>query len=77
MAEPEISFRHGPCSAAIFVNTVQKGDETIKVRSVVFQKSFQDEKGHWQTTSTLNVNDIPKATLVLNKAYEYLTSNIK
>jgi hypothetical protein len=31
-----------------------------------------DKEGNWQTTSSLRVGDIPKATLVLNKAYEYL-----
>ena len=75
MGQPEITFRHGPCSAAIFLNEYERGDETFKVRSVAFQKRYRDKNGDWQATSSLQVNDIPKAILVLQKSFEYLTSN--
>ena len=75
MSQPEIVFRHGPCSAAIFVNEIQRGEASFKLRSVVFQRRYLDEKGNWQSTNSLRVNDIPKAVLVLNKSFEYLTSN--
>ena len=75
MAQPEITFRHGPCSASVFQNEYNRGDEKLLIRSVSFQRRYQDREGDWQTTSSLNVNDIPKAVLVLNKAYEFLTSN--
>jgi hypothetical protein len=75
MAQPEITFRHGPCSASVFQNEYDKDDETFTVRSVSFQRRYLDKVGEWQTTNSLKVNDIPKAVLVLNKAYEFLTSN--
>ena len=75
MPQPEIVFRHGPCSAAIFVNEYQRGEQTFTVRTVAFQKRYRDAKGEWQATSSLHVNDIPKAVLVLQKSFEYLTSN--
>ena len=75
MAQPEITFRHGPCSASVFQNEYNRGDEKLLIRSVSFQRRYQDREGDWQTTSSPNVNDIPKAVLVLNKAYEFLTSN--
>ena len=75
MSHPEIVFRHGACSASIFVNEHSRGEERFTVRTVVFQRRYKDQNGEWQSTSGLNVNDIPKATLVLTKAYEYLTSN--
>ncbi len=75
MADPEIVFRHGPCSVSVFSNKVEKGDQTFNVRSVSFQKTYMDKDGHWQTTTNLKVNDIPKAVLVLNKAFEFLTAN--
>lgn len=75
MAQPEITFRHGPCSASVFENAYERGDEKFSVRSVSFQRSYRDKDGNWHTTSSLKVNDIPKAVLVLNKAYEFLTSN--
>jgi hypothetical protein len=75
MAQPEITFRHGPCSASVFENEYNRGEDSFSVRSVSFQRRYQDKDGNWQTTNSLKVNDIPKAVLVLNKAYEFLTSN--
>ena len=75
MSQPEITFRHGPCSASVFVNEYERGEETFTVRNVVFQRRYQDKEGNWQTTNSLKVNDIPKAVLVLQKCYEFLTSN--
>ena len=75
MAQPEITFRHGLCSASIFENEYKRGEEAFTVRTVSFQRSYLDREGNWQTTNSLKVNDIPKAVLVLNKAYEFSTSN--
>ena len=75
MSQPEITFRHGLCSASIYEQEFERGEEKFTVRSVTFQRSYLDKDGNWQTTNSLKVNDIPKAVLVLNKAYEFLTSN--
>jgi len=77
MAQPEITFRHGPCSASVFENEYERGDHKFAVRNVSFQRRYQDKDGNWQTTTSLKINDIPKAVLVLNKAYEFLTSNVQ
>ena len=74
MAQPEITFRHGLCSASIFENEYKRGEESFTARTVSFQRSYLDKEGNWQRTNSLKVNDIP-AVLVLNKAYEFLTSN--
>lgn len=75
MAQPDIVFKHGACNAAIFSKEVTRGERTFQVRSVSFQKRYRDKNGEWQTSSYLDVHDLPKAVLVLNKAYDYLTSN--
>jgi hypothetical protein len=75
MAQPDIVFKHGACHAAIFSKEVTRGERTFHARSVSFQKRYRDKSGEWQTTSYLDVNDLPRAVLVLNKAYDYLTSN--
>ena len=74
MAQPEITFRHGLCSASIFEQDFERGEEKFTVRTVSFQRSYLDKEGNWQTTNSLKVNDIPKAILVLQKSYEFLTS---
>ena len=65
-------FRIGTVQASVFMNTAEKDGKKLKIPSVSFQKRFVDEKGEWQTTNKLNLNDIPKAILVLNEAYRYL-----
>jgi hypothetical protein len=75
LAQPDIVFKHGHCTAAVFSKEVTKGDRTFRVSSVSFQKRYLDKNGEWQTSSYLDVNDIPKAVLVLQKAFDYLTSS--
>jgi len=70
---PEKKFSTGGLTATVWENQ-GKNREGIDVsyRTVSFQRRYMDKKGEWQSTSTLRVNDIPKASLVLQKAYEYL-----
>ncbi|OGG46353.1 MAG: hypothetical protein A3F84_13505 [Candidatus Handelsmanbacteria bacterium RIFCSPLOWO2_12_FULL_64_10] len=75
MAQPDIVFKHGRCSAAVFSKEITRGEKTFQAKSVSFQKRYLDKNGEWQTSSYLDVNDIPKAVLVLNKAYDYMTSS--
>ena len=75
MAQPEIVFRNGPCSASVFQNEFKRGEETFRTRTVAFQRRYRDRQGRWHTANSLKPNDIPKAILVLNKAFEYLTSS--
>ena len=41
-------------------------------RTVSLQRSYKDKNGVWQHASSLRVNDLPRASLVLQKAFEYL-----
>ena len=75
MATPEITFRHGLCSASIFEQDFEKDGAKLTVRTVTFQRSYLDKEGNWQQTNSLKVNDIPKAVICLNKCFEFLTSN--
>ena len=38
------------------------------------QRRYKDQDGQWQSTNSLDVNDIPKAILALSQAYTYLVS---
>ena len=73
---PLKKFRAGAISATIWENqgTNQQG-QAVTFKSVNFERSYKDAKGEWQTTSALRTNDLPKAVLVLQKAYEYLAIN--
>lgn len=74
MKQPEITFRHGPMSAMVFEETHEKNGRRFTCRRVQLVRRVQTESGEWITTDAMRINDIPKATLVLNKAYEFMTS---
>ncbi len=72
MAQPEKRFSVGNCTASVFVNQVNTKDGTVPIKSVNVQKTYKDQEGNFQNSSSFGVTDIPKARLALDKAYEYL-----
>jgi hypothetical protein len=70
---PDQKFKVGSISATIWVNqgTDNEGKPT-SYKTVSFERSYLDKEGNWQTTSSLRSSDLPKAILVLSKAYEHL-----
>jgi len=71
--QPTARFKHGSITVSIFENEVKKNGNTFTVSKVVLQKSFLDKNQHWQTTSSLDTNDVPKAIMALTKAYDFVT----
>jgi len=71
--KPEKVFQHGAVKVAIFANEREKDGRFFTVKSVSFQKLYRDRDGILKTTGSLDVDDLPKAVVVLQKAYDYLT----
>lgn len=71
---PEHKFRAGAISATIWENPGEdsEGKPTV-FKTISLARSYKDKEGNWQNTSGLRVSDLPKAILVLSKAYEHLT----
>jgi len=70
---PEKKFRAGAISATIWQNDGQKRDGTVSVfNTISFERGYKDKGGNWKSTTSLRTADIPRAMVVLNKAYEYL-----
>jgi hypothetical protein len=67
-----MKFKCGRCEAAVFENQTERNGATVKTKKVTFQKKYRSSDGTWKTTYSLDANEIPKAVLVLTKAYEYL-----
>ena len=73
MEKPEKKYSTGAISATIWKNSGKSKDGAeTEFRSIALQRSYKDKNDEWQSTNSLRVNDLPKAALVLNKAYEYL-----
>ncbi|MBR9690320.1 hypothetical protein GOV08_01410 [Candidatus Woesearchaeota archaeon] len=69
---PEKKFRAGAISATLWKNHGVRDGETTEYTTVSFERSYKDKEGNWQTTNSLRINDLPKAAVVLQKAYEEL-----
>ena len=69
---PEKRFSTGAVSATVWRNMGVGKNGPVEFRTVSFQRSYKDKEDKWQHTSSLRLHDIPKATLVLQKAFEFL-----
>ena len=74
--KPERKFRAGAISATVWLNQGQnKEGEPTEYNTISIERSYKDKEGNWQSTNSLRKNDLPKASLVLQKAYEHLVLN--
>jgi hypothetical protein len=70
---PEKKFRAGAISATVWLNQGQnQNGEATEYRTISIERSYTDKLGKWQSTNSLRINDLPKANVVLQKAYEFL-----
>lgn len=69
---PEKKFRAGAITATVWNNQSVKDGKINSYKTVSFERSFKDPQGNWKTTTSLREMDLPKAELVIRKAYEYL-----
>ena len=70
---PEKKFRAGAVSATVWKNQAKNttnGDGTYF--SISVERCFKDKDDKWQSTSSFRLSDLPKVSLVTQKAYEYL-----
>jgi len=65
---PEKKFSTGGLTATVWENQGKnKEGLDVSYRTVSFQRRYMDKNGDWQSTNTLRINDLPKASLVLQK----------
>lgn len=75
MAKPETVFKVGAVRASVFRNTIEKNGRLIPLPKVAIEVRYKDKTGQWNGTNSLSLNDLPKAILALQKAFEYLTQH--
>ncbi|MCX8146869.1 MAG: hypothetical protein N3D84_00160 [Candidatus Woesearchaeota archaeon] len=69
---PEKKFKAGAVSATVWKNIGQRDGKTVEFRTISIDRRYMDKNNSWQSTSSLRLNDLPKAVVVLQQAYEYL-----
>ena len=73
---PVKKFKAGAVSASVWKNQITRKDGNEgTISSVSLQRAYKDKDEKWQHTGSLRIMDLPKAVLLLNKAYEYLSMN--
>ncbi len=70
MSLPIKKFAVGGIQVAVWKN---EGKEGRNYYSVSFDKRYKDKNDEWKSSSSLKANDIPKAVLALEKAYEFIS----
>ena len=70
---PEKKYRAGAISATVWKNQTEKDGKPVEFRTISLDRNYQDKNGEWNSTNSLRINDLPRAMLVLQKAYEYVT----
>lgn len=71
--QPEKKFSSGAISATIWKNEgIGKNQEKTNFYTISLDRRFQDKEKNWKSTNSFRINDLPKAALLMNKAYEYL-----
>lgn len=71
--KPEKKFSTGEISATVWNNEVKKDGKALQFRTVSFQKRYKDSDGEWKESKSLKPADLPKAVLVLSKAFEFVS----
>lgn len=72
---PVARWQFGAVSASVFENEVQRADGScFRLQRVVLQKCYRDGSGQFKTANSLDVNDLPRAILALQKAFEHCLS---
>jgi hypothetical protein len=69
---PEMKFRAGSICATIWHNSVEKEGEKASFNTISLERTYKDKEGNWQTTNSFRLNDLPRLSLVAQKAYEYV-----
>jgi hypothetical protein len=70
---PLKSLRSGAIQVTIWENeNLNAEGQVMAYKTVSFERRYKDKNGEWKSTNSLRANDLPKAVLLLNKAYEYL-----
>ncbi len=70
---PEKKIRAGAVSATVWHNKGQKANgEESEYKTISIERSYTDKAGKWQSTNSFRITDLPKAQVVLQKAYEHI-----
>lgn len=69
---PDRKFRSGGITATVWKGISEKGTSYFNIQ---LSKSYKDKDNNWKTTGSFKDYEVPKAMVLLQKAYEYVILN--
>ena len=70
---PLMKFRAGAVSVTVWNNKAHRPNgEEGEYMTVSCERSYTDKEGKWQSTNSLRTNDLPRAIVALQKAFEHI-----
>ncbi len=69
---PEKRFSTGAIQATVWNNETENNGQKAMFKTITLSRRYRDKSGTWRSTNSMRLNDVPKANVVLQKAYEYL-----
>ncbi|MBI2140769.1 hypothetical protein HYU14_07645 [Candidatus Woesearchaeota archaeon] len=71
---PERKFSTGAVAVTIWKNngTNKTTGSVESYNTIKIERRYKDKQGNWQSSSYFRINDLPKAALAVQKAYEHL-----
>lgn len=70
---PVKNFRAGALNVSVWANKREVDGKEVEFHNVTIKRGYKDKDDKWQNTDSLRTSDLPKAVMLLNKAYEHLT----
>ncbi|MBI2138831.1 hypothetical protein HYU13_04530 [Candidatus Woesearchaeota archaeon] len=71
---PDKKFSTGAVAVTIWKNngTNKTTGGAVTYNTIKIERRYKDKQGNWQSSSYFRINDLPKAALAVQKAYEHL-----
>ena len=72
MTSPIKKFSAGAVHVAVWENETQSAEGSSSYNTISITRRYKAKDGEWKNSSSLRLNDVPKAVLALQEAYKYL-----
>ena len=69
---PMQTFQYGAVKVKIWDNQYEFEGRTLKKPNVQIEKVYKAKSGEWGSTSTFDLNDLPKLRVAVLEAYKFL-----
>lgn len=71
--QPKKRYMAGGIVATVWENEHEKDGKKFSFQTVKLERVYKDDNDEWKNTNSFRVSDLPKATLVLDKAFQFLS----